>query len=60
MSAVHDLAGIGFGPANISLAIALEELQPAIRPVFFEARAQVAWQSEMLLPGSDIQNNPVR
>jgi L-ornithine N5-oxygenase len=59
-SAVHDLIGVGFGPANISLAVALEELHPEIRAVFFEARNTVAWQPEMLLPGSDIQNNPVR
>jgi len=59
-NAVHDLIGVGFGPANISLAVALEELHPEIRAMFFEARDTLAWQPEMLLPGSDIQNNPVR
>ncbi|MFE9426691.1 SidA/IucD/PvdA family monooxygenase [Kitasatospora sp. NPDC006697] len=57
---IHDLIGIGFGPANISLAVALEELHPEISPLFLEARDTVVWQPEMLLDGSDIQNNPVR
>lgn len=57
---VHDIVGVGFGPANISLAIALEELAPQLRPQFFESAARVGWQPDMLLPGSDIQNNPVR
>ena len=57
---IHDLIGIGFGPANIALAVALEELAPRVRPLFLEARESVVWQPEMLLAGSDIQNNPVR
>ncbi|MEC3956373.1 SidA/IucD/PvdA family monooxygenase [Nocardia sp. CDC153] len=57
---VHDMIGIGFGPANIALAVALEELQPRVRPLFLEARDRVVWQPEMLLAGSDTQNNPVR
>ncbi|MDH6114566.1 L-ornithine N5-oxygenase [Kitasatospora sp. MAP12-15] len=59
-SQIHDLIGVGFGPANISLAVALEELHPEISPLFLEARDTVVWQPEMLLSGSDIQNNPVR
>jgi L-ornithine N5-oxygenase len=57
---IHDLIGVGFGPANIALAVALEELQPEMRPVFFESRDSVIWQPEMLLSGSDTQNHPVR
>ncbi|MVU82413.1 SidA/IucD/PvdA family monooxygenase [Nocardia sp. ET3-3] len=57
---VHDMIGIGFGPANIALAVALEELQPRVRPLFLEARERVVWQPEMLLAGADTQNNPVR
>lgn len=57
---VFDLIGVGFGPANISLAVAMEELHPEFRPLFLEARDTVVWQPEMLLSGSDIQNNPVR
>ena len=57
---VYDLVGVGFGPSNIALAIALEELQPDIDYVFLERRDGGFWQEEMLLQGSDIQNNPLR
>ncbi|UGY91986.1 lysine N(6)-hydroxylase/L-ornithine N(5)-oxygenase family protein [Streptomyces gobiensis] len=57
---VYDILGIGFGPANIALAIALEEQEPGVSARFLEARTEPAWQPGMLLDGSDIQNNPSR
>lgn len=57
---IHDLLGIGFGPANIALAIALEELSPGLKVQFLEKRSGPTWQQNMLLPGSDIQNHPLR
>ena len=57
---VHDIVGIGFGPANIALAIAVQELHPTLDMVFLERHAQAGWQEEMLLPESDIQNHPLR
>lgn len=57
---VHDVLGIGFGPGNISLAIALSEQTPDISMKFLEAKGEPSWQPGMLLDGSDIQNNPVR
>jgi L-ornithine N5-oxygenase len=57
---VHDLIGVGFGPSNIALAIALEEMGPDIDHVFLERRESTFWQDGMLLDGSDIQNNPLR
>lgn len=59
-SQLHDLVGIGFGPANIALAIALEELLPDVSARFIDGRESPAWQEEMMLPGSDIQNHPAR
>lgn len=56
----YDVLGIGFGPANIALAIALEELMPNINVKFFEMRERSMWQPEMLIDRSDIQNNPLR
>ncbi|ROM90330.1 SidA/IucD/PvdA family monooxygenase [Pseudomonas brassicacearum] len=56
----YDIVGIGFGPANIALAIALEEYQFTGSRLFLERRAGPSWQPEMLLPGSDIQNHPCR
>lgn len=57
---VYDCVGIGFGPSNIALAIALEENGALENCVFLEARERVAWQPGMLLEGSDIQHNPLR
>lgn len=55
-----DVLGIGFGPANIALAIALEELMPNANVKFLETRERSMWQPEMLIERSDIQNNPLR
>lgn len=57
---IYDIVGIGFGPANIALAIALEELAPQFSVCFLERRSEAAWQPGMLLSGSDIQNHPLR
>lgn len=55
-----DVIGIGFGPANIALAIAATELESPLSFKFLERRNSPSWQDEMLLPGSDIQNHPLR
>jgi L-ornithine N5-oxygenase len=59
-SKVYDVLGIGFGPANLALAIALEEGGWTDNVAFLESRACAAWQPGMLLDGTDIQNNPLR
>jgi L-ornithine N5-oxygenase len=56
----YDIIGIGFGPANIALAVALEESGFAGDALFLERAAAPDWQSEMMLDGSDIQHNPLR
>ena len=59
----HELADVvcvGFGPANIALAIALDEIWPQATAKFLEKAQGPGWQPDMLLSGSDIQNNPVR
>ncbi|WP_274911485.1 SidA/IucD/PvdA family monooxygenase [Streptomyces sp. WZ-12] len=57
---VHDVLGVGFGPANLALAIAIEEKYPGLDARFLEARPTPDWQPGMLLNGSDIQNHPSR
>jgi L-ornithine N5-oxygenase len=57
---VYDVIGIGFGPANIALAIALEELGFSGSRLFLERQDGTRWQPEMMLAGSDIQNHPSR
>lgn len=55
-----DCLGIGFGPANIALAVAMaEETFPgSVR--FLESTKEPGWQTGLLLEGADIQHNPLR
>jgi L-ornithine N5-oxygenase len=55
-----DIIGIGFGPANIAFAAALEERRSDRSILFLEKLDAPSWQPGMLLSGSDIQNNPLR
>ena len=57
---IHDAIGVGFGPSNIAVAIAMEEGGYDGKAVFIEKSDSARWQDEMLLDGSDIQNNPIR
>ncbi|TQV83314.1 SidA/IucD/PvdA family monooxygenase [Denitrobaculum tricleocarpae] len=57
---VYDCIGIGFGPSNIALAIALEERGLLENVLFLEARDHHSWHPNMMLPGTDIQHNPLR
>ena len=46
----HPLIGIGFGPSNIALAIALKEREAtarAMHPVFIEKQPRFAWHRDM-------------
>ncbi|MGO1838171.1 MAG: lysine N(6)-hydroxylase/L-ornithine N(5)-oxygenase family protein [Candidatus Microbacterium stercoravium] len=56
-----DVLGIGFGPANLSLAIAIEERNAVLAPdrrttaCFVESKDGFGWHDGMLLPGSTMQ-----
>lgn len=55
---IHDLIGIGFGPSNIALAIALEEQGHAgqQRDAFFiERQPAFAWHPDMMLDHAHMQ-----
>jgi lysine N6-hydroxylase/L-ornithine N5-oxygenase len=56
---IHDLIGIGFGPSNVALAIALDEARqkggPPLNTVFIEKQAAFAWHQHMLLDGAHMQ-----
>ncbi|MFJ6632539.1 lysine N(6)-hydroxylase/L-ornithine N(5)-oxygenase family protein [Streptomyces sp. NPDC091376] len=60
-SPAGDLVGIGFGPANLALAIAVEEHNAhcgpgrAIRAAFVERQPEFGWHRGMLLPGTTMQ-----
>jgi L-ornithine N5-oxygenase len=54
-----DLIGVGFGPANLALAVALEEIQTQLQSVtarFLEQQASFSWQPGMLLAESRMQS----
>ena len=55
---IHDLIGVGFGPSNIALAIALDERREAGRPIdalFLEKQPAFAWHPHMLLSHAHMQ-----
>ncbi|MEV0947663.1 SidA/IucD/PvdA family monooxygenase [Rhodococcus sp. NPDC049939] len=58
---VRDIVGVGFGPANLALAIAIEEhnascaFSERISAQFFEARDRFDWHPGMLLDGATMQ-----
>jgi L-ornithine N5-monooxygenase len=57
---IYDVVGIGFGPSNLSLAIALEEHgasapQHPVRSHFFERQPRFGWHRNMLLPSTTMQ-----
>ncbi|GJG95395.1 lysine N(6)-hydroxylase/L-ornithine N(5)-oxygenase family protein [Cupriavidus pauculus] len=56
--AVHDLIGIGFGPSNLALAIALQEQAGAGRPLdahFLEKQQHYQWHGNTLVSQSEMQ-----
>lgn len=57
---IYDVIGVGFGPANIALAICAEEDHRPLRLRFFEGRSEPGWQSEMMTHRANIQNHPLR
>ena len=54
---VYDVIGIGFGPANLSLAVAMEEApaERQVRRLFLEAKPTYVWHPGMLIEGSMLQ-----
>ncbi|HYO70553.1 MAG TPA: SidA/IucD/PvdA family monooxygenase [Archangium sp.] len=58
MSSHYDLIGVGFGPGNLALAIALEELLPGVKARFIEAKPSADWQERMMIHRANIQHHP--
>ena len=56
---VLDFLGVGFGPSNLALAIALREYNDtADAPMsaeFIEAKPRFGWHTGMLIPGATMQ-----
>lgn len=56
----YDVVGIGFGPSNLSLAIAMEErrangVENEISALFLERQSSFGWHRNMLLPSTTMQ-----
>ena len=54
-NSVRDIVGIGIGPGNLGLAVAIEEQAPELDALFVEARPEFNWHPGMLLDGSNMQ-----
>ena len=58
---VLGVVGVGFGPSNLGLAIAIEEHNQtcapgqAITAEFVEAKPEFGWHTGMLIPGTTMQ-----
>ncbi|MBT2370215.1 lysine N(6)-hydroxylase/L-ornithine N(5)-oxygenase family protein [Streptomyces sp. ISL-10] len=58
---IHDLIGIGFGPSNVAMAIALSEhnasvgRQEAVTAHFFERQPHFGWHRGMLIDDATMQ-----
>lgn len=57
---VYDCIGVGFGPSNLALAIAMEENELLDNVLFLESQERATWHPGMMLKGTDIQHNPLR
>lgn len=55
----YDIVGVGFGPSNLALAIALDEILlergRELSHCFIERQPRFTWHGDMLLPGTDMQ-----
>ncbi len=56
MTTMVDLAGIGVGPFNLSLAALLEPVA-GTSALFLEQRGHFAWHPEQMLPGARLQTS---
>lgn len=58
-SRIHDLIGVGFGPSNLALAIALEELAnsegQALDTLFLDKQQHYQWHGDTLASQSELQ-----
>jgi L-ornithine N5-monooxygenase len=60
-NAIYDVVGVGFGPSNLALAIAIDEHNKEsypvsrIRAAFLERQERFGWHRGMLLDGTQMQ-----
>ncbi len=52
---VADYIGIGFGPANLALAITISEEWNGAKGIFFDSKLDFAWHNDMLIGDVSLQ-----
>lgn len=54
---IYDIIGIGFGPSNLALAVAIDEQcdESGVTALFIEQKSKFSWHPDMLLPGVEMQ-----
>lgn len=52
---IYDVLGIGFGPSNLALAIALEESGAPLTSLFLEKQEAFGWHTGMLIDDATMQ-----
>lgn len=50
-----DLVGVGFGPANLALAVMIEEKNLDLKHMFIESKQEFDWHPGMLIDDADMQ-----
>lgn len=50
-----DLVGVGFGPSNLSVAVAGAELRPDLTMEFFDLKDEFAWHPDLMFPEAEMQ-----
>jgi lysine/ornithine N-monooxygenase len=55
---IYDSVGVGFGPANLSVAVAMDDAgmlnKDGLQIKFIESKSEFGWHPEMLLPEADM------
>lgn len=57
----YDVVGVGCGPANMAIAVAIDEAgqvgapSAPLRAAFFDRAPQPQWHADMMIPGSSMQ-----
>ncbi len=57
-SDIYDLIGVGFGPSNIALAVAIDErskLQGNLKSLFLDKQSDYSWHGNTLVSQSELQ-----
>ncbi len=52
---IYDVIGIGFGPANIAMAIALDEMAPDLKCMFVDKKKNMGWHPGMMFNDATMQ-----